>query len=50
MSLETSPMVAANMAVTPPMMVTIIITSGECSKIGKNRATKKTPAVTIVAA
>ena len=38
------------MAVTPPIMVTIIIVSAECSKIGKNLATKKTPAVTIVAA
>ena len=39
------------MAVKPPTMATMgIITSGEAWNTGKNRATRNTPAVTIVAA
>ena len=50
-SFITKPIEAANMAVKPPIMATMgIITSGEAWNTGKNRATRNTPAVTIVAA
>ena len=42
--------VAAKIAVVAPTIVTTLSAQGEYSKIGEQRATKKTPAVTIVAA
>ena len=50
MSFATKPIDAANIAVTPPMIATAFIALTDNSKIGKNRATKNTPAATIVAA
>ncbi|MBA7645339.1 hypothetical protein ES703_53094 [subsurface metagenome] len=38
------------MAVTPPMIATVVNASTECAKRGNMRATRKTPAATIVAA
>src|SRR5437660_1797545 len=46
----TIPMLAANIAVVPPMIPTTASAVGAYSKIGERRATMKTPAVTIVAA
>src|SRR6266705_3078302 len=43
-------MLAANIAVVPPMMPTTTRALGAYSKRGDRRATMKTPAVTIVAA
>ncbi len=50
MSVITSPIEAAKMAVTPPMTATVVSASTECSKRGNIRATRKTPAATMVAA
>ena len=50
MSFATRPIDAANIAVTPPMIATVSIAAGDASNTGKNRATRKTPAATIVAA
>ena len=50
MSFCTSPMVAAKTAVTPPVTATTVIAVGDSEKIGAQRATMNTPAVTIVAA
>jgi hypothetical protein len=44
------PMLAANIAVVPPMIPTTASAVGAYSNIGERRATIKTPAVTIVAA
>src|SRR5689334_7156696 len=43
-------MVAAKIAVTPPTTPTTASACGEAEKIGAQRATRYTPAVTIVAA
>ena len=48
MSLATRPIVAANTAVMPPMSATTVMAS-DASNSGKNRATRNTPAVTMVA-
>src|SRR5581483_4164220 len=50
MSVWAMPMVAANKAVTQPTIATAISAVGARSKIGFERATMYTPAVTIVAA
>ena len=50
MSFWTSPMVAAKNAVMAPISVTTVSASTDSSKIGDMRATRKTPAVTMVAA
>ena len=49
-SFITRPIEAANTAVNAPTSATTVIASTECWKTGKNLATKKTPAATIVAA
>ncbi|GAI82730.1 unnamed protein product, partial [marine sediment metagenome] len=49
-SVITSPIEAAKMAVNAPMTATVVNASTECAKRGKVRATRKTPAATIVAA
>ncbi|MBA7700814.1 hypothetical protein ES703_109538 [subsurface metagenome] len=43
-------MLAAKIAVKPPMIATVVSASIEWAKRGKVRATRKTPAATIVAA
>ena len=50
MSLETNPIVAAKIAVMAPIKETVVIVNSEISKMGKNLATRNTPAATIVAA
>ena len=50
MSLAVMAMVAASTAVTPPVTATRFIAASEASKTGNMRATRKTPAATIVAA
>ena len=50
MSLATSAIEAAKTAVKPPTTATSVMAVSELSKSGKNRATRNTPAVTIVAA
>src|SRR5690242_17141061 len=50
MSFCAMPTDAANIAVVPPITPTTAIASTVYSNIGDNRATMKTPAVTIVAA
>ena len=50
MSFCTRPMVAANTAVNPPTIATVFMAVSESEKIGAQRATMNTPAVTIVAA
>jgi hypothetical protein len=50
MSFCTRPTVAAKIAVVPPMKVTKASASGAYSNIGDIRATRNTPAVTMVAA
>ena len=50
MSLATRPIEAAKTAVNPPTRATSVMAVSELSKSGKNRATRNTPAVTIVAA
>ena len=46
----TNPMVAAMKAVNPPMRATTVMVWAACSKTGKNRPTRNTPAATMVAA
>ena len=50
MSFITRPIDAAKTAVNAPTKATTVIASAECSKTGKNLATRKTPAATMVAA
>ena len=50
MSLAVTAIVAARTAVTPPVMATRFIAASEASNTGNMRATRKTPAATIVAA
>ena len=50
MSFCTSPTVAAKKAVVAPTTTIIVLASGAYSKIGDMRQTRKTPAVTMVAA
>ena len=46
----TRPIVAASTAVIPPMIATVFRAISDASNTGKNRATRNTPAATIVAA
>ncbi len=50
MSVCTKPIVAAKMAVTPPIVATVIMAAWLASYSGNNAATRYTPAATIVAA
>ena len=50
MSFITSPIDAAKIAVKPPTMATVFMAVSESSNTGKKRATRNTPAATIVAA
>ncbi len=50
MSFCTRPMVAAKTAVRPPTIATVFMAVSESEKIGAQRATMNTPAVTMVAA
>ena len=50
MSYITNPILAANIAVKAPIMATKSMATEEASNIGKNRATRNTPAATMVAA
>ena len=50
MSLFTSAIVAASIAVPPPIHATTVSADSECSNSGNIRATRNTPAATIVAA
>jgi hypothetical protein len=50
MSFCTRPTVAAKNAVIAPIQVTTVSASGACSNSGDMRATRNTPAVTMVAA
>ncbi len=50
MSVCAMPIVAANNAVSTPIIATTVNADGACSKIACDRATMYTPAVTMVAA
>src|SRR3970040_2072374 len=50
MSVATMPIVAATIAVTAPMAATVLSASSDVANTGNSRATRYTPAATIVAA